>query len=258
MEITPDARVFLFRRIAESLSSVPVFLGSQYTATFFPFYARFVFPSSERGEFFRNIDHIYIHRDYEAFAEFVPEKCWRVLDVGAYVGLYTVRAARFVKECGQVYSFEANPLIFSYLVRNASLNGLENVKTYNLAVSYKAGEEKLYIGKSMVNSSLLEDYVEYMSEARSIRRVHAVPLDLILDMLGFVDLLKIDVEGLEEKIVSNSEALEPHRVQRIVVEVHPPFTHSADISKLLEGRGYKVATYSPEGAYNQSFVYAFA
>lgn len=258
MEVTPDARVFLFRRVAENMSKIPVILGSQDTVALFPFYARFVFPSSEKREVFRSIDHIYIYRDYEIFADFVPEKCWRILDVGAYIGLYTVRSARLVGNCGRVYSFEANPWIFSYLTRNIALNRLKNVRTYNLAVGSEFGEKELYVGESMVNSSLLEEYVEYMSEINTIRRVRVVPLDFVLDKLGFVDLLKIDIEGLEEKIISSSKTLAPENVRRIVVEVHPPLTYSASISRLLEKKGYRVITYSPEEVYNQSFVYALA
>ncbi len=258
MEVTPDVRVFLFRKAILKISSIPVVLGSQDTVALFPFYARFIFPSSEMEEVFRNIDHIYIYRDYEIFADFVPEKCWRILDVGAYIGLYTVRSARLVGNCGRVYSFEANPWIFSYLARNVALNRLKNVRTYNLAMGSEFGEKELYVGESMVNSSLLKEYVKYMSEISFIGRVRVVPLDFILDKLGFVDLLKIDVEGLEEKIISSSKTLIPENVKRVVVEAHPPLTYSASISRLLEERGYKVVTYSPEGVCNQTFIYAIA
>ena len=48
---------------------------------------------------------------------------FRVLDVGANLGYYTVLAADLVGPQGQVTAFEPNPRMFELLQRNAGING---------------------------------------------------------------------------------------------------------------------------------------
>jgi len=49
-----------------------------------------------------------------------------VLDVGAHVGFYALLAAH-ANPKGRVFAFEPHPSVYGRLIRNLSLNGVENV-----------------------------------------------------------------------------------------------------------------------------------
>ena len=67
----------------------------------------------------------------EVFQDRIYEKLWSpkegdvVIDVGAYVGMFTIRASELVGESGRVIAIEPEPRNFSYLERNTE--GLNNV-----------------------------------------------------------------------------------------------------------------------------------
>ena len=65
-----------------------------------------------------------------------------VIDIGANIGLFTLILAKLVGKSGHVYSFEPDPQLFQILNENVKLNQLENVSTFQLAVSNKIGKAK--------------------------------------------------------------------------------------------------------------------
>jgi FkbM family methyltransferase len=57
------------------------------------------------------------------------------VDVGAYIGYFTILASGFVGSGGRVYAFEPDDLAYHYLLRNVAVNGCGNAVTINKAVS---------------------------------------------------------------------------------------------------------------------------
>jgi FkbM family methyltransferase len=57
-----------------------------------------------------------------------PKEGWIVLDAGAYIGLYSLRASRLVGPEEFIVAFEPNPYAFYWLESNLKLNGVKNVK----------------------------------------------------------------------------------------------------------------------------------
>lgn len=66
-----------------------------------------------------------------------PGMC--VLNIGANSGLYTLIAAKIVGSKGEVHAFEPASINFSRLKSNVKLNGLNNVKINQIAVSDFSG-----------------------------------------------------------------------------------------------------------------------
>lgn len=256
MKTTPLPRFLFFRKISKAASLIPTIMGLKTSVAFFPPRTVFLFPSSEIEEFYNNVNHVFVYRDYERFADFIPRRCWRIADIGAYVGLYSYRASILVGKCGRVAAYEANPTVYYYLKRNIDLNGLGNVSGFNLAVAKKRGYARLYIGSSLVNSSVNAEYVSHMSRIVGSTTVRCVGLDDVIEAFQNLDLMKIDVEGVEGEIIKNSKKLYPERVHRIVVEVHEPFTETSELMDILEKRGYDLFAVSSWEHPNQVFVYA--
>ncbi len=81
-----------------------------------------------------------------AFARFA-KTCARVLDVGAYTGVYTLYTCALNPEA-EVFSFEPLPQPFSRLVENCELNAFESrCKTFQAAASDGAGPARFHVAE---------------------------------------------------------------------------------------------------------------
>lgn len=207
-------------------------------------------------ETWRNILHVFYYRDYEQVPGFTPRKGWIVVDVGAYLGLYTLRAAKLVGEEGLVVAVEPLERSFKLLAANVRLNGLGNVAALRRCVASKEGVRKLYVPERLVNATLVRRYAEAMGGIRRAIKAQAITLPDILKRVDPVDLLKLDVEGAEVEILESSKGwIKPSRVRRVVVEVHTDVANPRSVASILEEEGYEVAIYLPEGAPTQAIVY---
>jgi len=129
------------------------------------------------------------------------------VDVGAYIGTHTIF---FSKYCGaeKVISFEPCKQSFKYLRKNCILNGIPTDNLINAAVSDKDGRcATLTSDESNTGATKI---VEGDGNIKCVR------LDDCLDDL--IVLLKIDVEGMQDKVIRGaSKVIETHK-PTIVVE----------------------------------------
>jgi FkbM family methyltransferase len=134
------------------------------------------------------------------------------VDVGANIGYFTVI---FSKSARTVYAFEPVPTIFERLSRNLSLNGCENVRALQLAVSKERARLRLYESKI---SDGHDSTVRRFEHDRSIL-VDAVSLDEAVDPSAKDIVMKVDVEGSETDVLMGALGLiRSGRVSAIVVE----------------------------------------
>lgn len=205
----------------------------------------------------KNTLHVFYYRDYEAVAGFKPKAGWSVVDLGAFVGLYTLKCAKLVGARGRVVAVEPLPENFKLLRLNVTENDFGNVRLLKGCAWVGWGKLVLFQPRSPVNATLRRDYAELMGGVLHRTHAQAFPLDSLLRSLGCIDLLKMDVEGAELDLISGSRCVEPSKVRRIIVEAHPPIVRPSKIARELERRGYSTIIYLPERAPNQAFVYAF-
>jgi len=214
-------------------------------------------PLEEIFPAWRNILHIYYYKDYYQVSDFKPKEGWIVVDAGAYLGFYSFEAARLVGSSGLVLAIEPVRESFRWLVSSVELNNFGNVKPVRACLAPSYGEKTLYIPGSYVNASILKNYAESFGEIRRIEKVKSIRLGDIIRLFNRVDLLKLDVEGVELEVLENSkDVLKPGKVKRLIVEVHTDVVKSSEIIEVLENRGYEVVEYIPENAPFQSFIYA--
>jgi len=117
-----------------------------------------------------------------------------VLDIGAFVGWYTLLAARQVGARGKVYAFEPDPRNYELLSENLRVNHVDSrVMCLPKAVSSKAGIQRFFLhGGDQSRSSLIPSGGGHKSTV-----VTTVVLDDFLDRNLQVDVIKMDVEGGE-------------------------------------------------------------
>ena len=122
------------------------------------------------------------------------------LDVGANLGYYTALAARAVGPNGRVLAVEPDPDSFGYLEQTIAANAVGNVQAFPVAASDAPATLPLYISTDNRGDNRL-----YASgEDRPQVEVAARPLDALLreNKIDTVDLIKIDVQGYEPKVIA--------------------------------------------------------
>ena len=131
-----------------------------------------------------------------------------IIDVGANVGYTTRFFAQLVGRTGEVHAFEPNPLIYPILKGN--VGALEQVRTYNVALSSSNGEFPLFLaGSNHGVASFSEKYPAFHLAYRDGEIMGSVPArtvigDEFLKEKGIkrVAVIKIDVEGWELNVLS--------------------------------------------------------
>lgn len=145
----------------------------------------------------------------------------RVMDVGANIGCFAVRAARAVGPTGKVIAIEPEIETFRQLERNISLNNLTNVVTKQVAMAKKRGTATLHLASNAVYTSLFQEIAD-RSTSKDVQEVATITLDDILEEYGWdrCQLLKLDCEGAEHEIIGNMTAETASKIDRIALEIH--------------------------------------
>jgi FkbM family methyltransferase len=128
------------------------------------------------------------------------------VDVGANVGYYTALAASLVTGSGgRVIAFEPSPYAFGRLRSMVLDNGLELVTAIHAGLGEVAGRLNLYLGIGSHNHAPTMIPHEN-SEATDVR---VTTLDEEAERLGIerIDMIKIDVEGYEPKVLAGAQRL---------------------------------------------------
>lgn len=123
-----------------------------------------------------------------------------VIDVGANMGRFALVFASIAKH-GRVVCFEPNASSFNKLKRNVDLNDFKHVEIVNKALGDAPAKLSLFTVNSHnagMNRIGIPDGHNVSSETVSVSK-----LDDEIDKLGLkqVDLIKIDVEGFEFKVL---------------------------------------------------------
>lgn len=129
------------------------------------------------------------------------------IDVGANIGWHSTIAALAIDGHGAVYSFEPHPNNFKVLSRNITENAAKNTETIEAACSDFLGKSTLHIhtDENMGAHSLHEG-----RNRENAVDVRVVTLDNVFDgkeLSRAPTILKIDVEGLEHKVIAGSTNL---------------------------------------------------
>jgi FkbM family methyltransferase len=123
-----------------------------------------------------------------------------VLDIGANVGWYAVNLSKSVPQ-GEIIAFEPIPKTYGYLVKNITLNGLSNIKTYNIGLAEKAGYFNFFYNRKYTGAASLMNIINQPDVVLVKCRVEK--LDDFFKKLKIekVDFIKCDVEGAEKFVI---------------------------------------------------------
>lgn len=184
---------------------------------------------------------------YEPFSTAIAKKNIKkgdtVLDIGAYIGYYTLIFAALVGREGRVFAFEPEPESFTLLKKNIAANHYENVTALNKAVADYTGKTALYL--SGVNKT--DSRVYDSQDNRAHIEVKSVCLDQYFqDYAAGVDFIKIDIQGAEVKALRGMiNLLKRSKNIKILTELYPSGLQTCSASAQeylgsLIGLGFKI------------------
>lgn len=177
-----------------------------------------------------------------------------VVDVGANLGLYTLIAAACVGPSGRVLAYECNPEMLAVLQRNVAMNWLDDrVEVIPKAASAVAGTATFSKPAEMKGlGSLVAPLAgrTTLADGEEIQ-VECERLDSHNEW-GFVDLVKIDVEGGEAEVLVGLEGwVSARSVGTMAIEYRSDSLddrHGEAMRALLERYESVGATFSVPGA----------
>jgi FkbM family methyltransferase len=160
-----------------------------------------------------------------------------VVDVGAWIGYYTILAARNAQK---VVAVEADETNCQRIKRNVDLNSFSNVTILNVAVGDKSSQGVLIEGES---SSTHKVTCQGIGKAIKIESLDNIINKLQIDA---VNLLILDIEGYEFFALKGLQrSLSARTIKNVICEIHPMMLEENGISEndvpdLLRKYGYEV------------------
>ena len=168
------------------------------------------------------------------------------VDVGANSGILS---AQLFDMFSRFYLFEPAVSSYSVLQENCSLNPSVDCKTFNIAISDKQGEvsfldEGNYSGASRIVAGSA-------ASGAAVRRVAANTLDNILrDVKGPI-VLKVDVEGAEERVFLGARTLFASQRPRLVLFERLGRTNLENIMRFMSEYDYVLFYVNKDGTTTQ-------
>ncbi len=193
---------------------------------------------------FNDLGVMTIH-EHDILQLFRPTKGDTVVDVGAYLGSYTLTSSNLVGKSGKVVAIEGDPSHYEMLNKNLKLNKVSNVTAINCMV----GSKDMHI----THQEFLDMYItyqEFLEKGGTDKPqfgntiIHVNSLDDLLikqHEIREVNWMKIDVEGAEldvlkgaHNILSNSKRI------KLLIEIHGVNKLYKPIVEILNSHNFRI------------------
>jgi len=168
-----------------------------------------------------------------------------IIDVGAHIGIFSMLASSKFKN-SRIYSIEPSSDNFRILTKQKNLNKA-NAELFNIALTDKDGEMKLYQGEHSARGSLTrkEGKGFEIVKTKTLRRFFSE------NKIEKCDLMKMDIEGGEYSVLYSTPNEIFDKIDRIFIEIHKiDGEKRGDLIRFIQEKGFKTK-YKDE-----DFVYA--
>lgn len=192
------------------------------------------------------VDRVYDDALDRVLAITTPNRALAVLDLGANVGYFSLRAADRVRRLGESARatftlLEGHPATFRERWRQQPLDARTEVRLVNGVAGQRSGATKIIDDEFRAAAHIGGD-----GEGGSL----AAYVDLDRMVTGRIDLLKCDIEGAEAQVIAEYPALLA-RVTCAAIEFHP---RRVDVDRLIGQLAdvgltqQRIVTNTPEGS----------
>ncbi len=168
---------------------------------------------------------------YEPVSWVAPKLGDIFIDIGAYIGWYTIQASRAIGANGRVVALEPDPSNRRQLERNIRLNQLENCALIPLAAWSRAGDIGWQSSDTLVWHKV--------DEAQGPQSIEVTTVDFLVGKLSLphVDWIKLDIEGGEVEALKGAEQTLRRFHPKLFIEVHETLRA---LKQFLETMGYVI------------------
>jgi FkbM family methyltransferase len=191
-----------------------------------------------------------------------------LFDIGANIGLYSIYAA---KRGMQVVAFEPESQNYALLNKNAFLNQCDsNLSCLNIALADCDSVDYLYLpyfeaGRAANCFGASYGWDNNIFTPKFKQGVISLTLDSFLKLYrgNFPAHIKIDVDGIEPKIIKGAEkSLEDKRLRSLSVELNESLPEHVEVARIIQSKGFtllhkKHASMFDSSIYDKSFNYCF-
>ncbi|WP_027379451.1 FkbM family methyltransferase [Chryseobacterium daeguense] len=170
---------------------------------------------------------IFWKKTYDQHLSFIRQKPKNIVDLGAHIGMTSIYLSMKYPE-SKIIAVEASPENFLILKENTK--SFKNIECIHAAVYFEDG---------MVNFGGEElSYNQKISEKGT--SIRAISMDSLMKeyQLNEINLLKIDIEGGEEELLSKNN-LWLGKIENIIIEIHQNYTEE-DLKKELKPFGFEI------------------
>ena len=168
------------------------------------------------------------------------------IDCGANIGVHTIEWAKLMTNWGSVLSIEAQERVYYALAGNIAINNCFNAIALNAAVSSESGVMQIPSPNYLVPSSFgslelrqragnefIGQPIDYAQNTVEVRKIALDEFNL-----PRVDLIKIDVEGMEMEALEGAKATIERSLPVMLIEKIK--TDAGHLRQWLETRGYVI------------------
>lgn len=149
-----------------------------------------------------------------------------VMEIGTWIGPYSVLLGKYIAPQGRVIGFEPDPVAYRQCVLNLTINDVRNVHVLPVAISDSVGEIALFTNRIFGNSgsSILDTNPTADGYDRVKVNVPCTTLDRIVTTLGLQPTtIKMDIEGAEDLALAGGSETIARRDVKVFLEVHDAY-----------------------------------
>jgi FkbM family methyltransferase len=195
------------------------------------------------------VDEIYNDQVYEQY--FRPLKGDVVADVGAHIGIFTLKAAKHIGKKGIVLAFEPEKTNFWILQLNTKVNNLHQVKTFMLGLGEKEKYAQLFLDSANSGGHSL-----CFHKTQKFCKIKLAILDKVVENYasGKLDFLKVDVEGYELNVLKGARKSLTKNSVKVAIAAYHYIGEAHKIVHFLDELGYETKIWFNQR--HEPFVFA--
>ena len=161
-----------------------------------------------------------------------------VIDCGANIGLHSFELSKLVGQGGDVYAFEAIPIIYDCLTKTVEEKELLNITTNNYGL-YSEDNEDLVFKSDLSGRSGMYRKGKVFEHTFNVK---SITLDTYFkDYHKPIKFIKIDVEGAEFEVLKGATNLINKHKPSIIVEVWRSQKRIMELHNWLKEMNYTIA-----------------
>lgn len=201
-----------------------------------------------REEFKRIYKEIFVNEEYKFESRL---KKPFIIDCGSHIGLSIIYFKIYYPD-SKILGFEPNPENFEILKKNIETNKLRNVELVRAAVSDKEGKVPLRVSFEEKEPWTWGDTIidNMWGDEDENKKISVETVRLSKYITSKVDLLKMDIEGSEQKVIEEIQN-KLSLIKKIILEFHSTPTsrkenNYAIVEKILENSSFEIKIFSKD------------